>query len=54
METKVVRMEEQLVERKARRETEASLTNMSPEERAEYVKEQAQTEEELPDLDIIL
>jgi predicted nucleic acid-binding Zn-ribbon protein len=59
MENQVVKMEHNLATRRARRNKEASLTNMTPEERAEYVIQQEKEEEEgkqenIPDLDVIL
>lgn len=53
MESQVNDMQNKLTSRKKRRNLEASLTNMTPEERAEYVKQQAEVPEETPDLDII-
>lgn len=54
MEAQVNDMENKLTIRKERRKLEASLTNMSPEERADHVIRQAEIQEDTPDLDIIL
>ncbi|KAI7892108.1 uncharacterized protein EV154DRAFT_419347 [Mucor mucedo] len=53
MEAQVNDMENKLIIRKERRKLEASLTNMSPEERADHVIRQAEIQEDTPDLDII-
>lgn len=56
MESKVMVMEEKLEDRKARRALEASLTNMTPEERAIHTEKQEKEEnaQDIPDLDVIL
>ncbi|KAI8090331.1 hypothetical protein BDF21DRAFT_459783 [Thamnidium elegans] len=55
MESKVRVMEDRLEDRKARRALEASLTNMTPEERAMHAEKQENEEntEDIPDLDVI-
>jgi hypothetical protein len=54
MENQVAQMQDKLKTRKEKRILEASLTNMSPEERADHVMQQEQQQEKTPDLDIIL
>ncbi len=55
MENHVVGLEERLRERRERRQKEAGLTNMTPEERARFVEEEEERDDtEIPDLDVIL
>ncbi|KAG0749164.1 hypothetical protein G6F57_003443 [Rhizopus arrhizus] len=54
MENHVVGLEERLRERRERRQKEAGLTNMTPEERARFVEEEEERDDtEIPDLDVI-
>ncbi|GAA5798402.1 hypothetical protein HPULCUR_003804 [Helicostylum pulchrum] len=54
MESKVRLMEDKLEDRKARRALEASLTNMTPEERAiHFEKQEEENPQDIPDLDVI-
>jgi TolA-binding protein len=55
METQVNQLETKLTTRRERRAKEASLTNLSPEERADVVAQQERDieEGETPDLDVI-
>lgn len=55
MENHVVGLEERLRERRERRQKEAGLTNMTPEERARFVEEEEERDDtDIPDLDVIL
>lgn len=54
MENQVTEMQNKLTIRKERRILEASLTNMSPEERAGHAMRQEEQQENTPDYDIIL
>ncbi|EIE89942.1 hypothetical protein RO3G_14653 [Rhizopus delemar RA 99-880] len=54
MENHVVGLEERLRERRERRQKEAGLTNMTPEERARFVEEEEERDDtDIPDLDVI-
>ncbi|KAI8970858.1 hypothetical protein BDB01DRAFT_855156 [Pilobolus umbonatus] len=52
MEDQVVKYEEQLIKRREKRKLETSLTNMTPEERANYMENEVD-EKELPHMDVI-
>ncbi|ORE13998.1 hypothetical protein BCV71DRAFT_246044 [Rhizopus microsporus] len=54
MEGYVADLEEKLKDRKERRQKEANLTNMTPEQRAQYVMEEEERDiSDIPDLDVI-
>jgi hypothetical protein len=56
MESQAEKLEAKLIKRRERRVKEASLTNLSPEARADFVAQQESDikEGDTPDLDVIL